>query len=213
MIKRILRNILPNNFILYYHRVLGWFASKLYGNPSKDLIVIGVTGTNGKSTVTSFIGQLFNSLDVKAGWLSTAEINIGKGIEMNNTKMTMLGRFALQRHLREMVKNGCQFAVVETSSEGIVQFRHKFIHYDVAVFTNLTPEHIESHGGFDAYKAAKLKLFSHLEKIPRKTLHGNIINKAIVANGDDSYGVEFLDYNVDLKIAFVVDGYVETSWD
>jgi UDP-N-acetylmuramyl tripeptide synthase len=74
----------------------------------------------------------------------------------------MLGRFGLQRIIRDMVKEGCTHAIVETSSEGILQHRHAFIDYRVAVFTNLSPEHIERHGSFEAYRDAKSKLFERV---------------------------------------------------
>jgi UDP-N-acetylmuramoyl-L-alanyl-D-glutamate--2,6-diaminopimelate ligase len=78
--------------------------------------------------------------------------------------MTMVGRFQLQKLLRQMADAGCDYAVVETSSEGIEQYRHHGIEYDFAIFLNLTPEHIESHGSFDNYKKAKGKLFDSLKK-------------------------------------------------
>ena len=80
--------------------------------------------------------------------------------KINDQKMTMLGRAKIQEYLREMVDKGCQIAIVETTSEGIVQFRHRFIDYDTVVLTNLYPEHIESHGGFENYKNAKKKYCS-----------------------------------------------------
>ena len=95
--------------------------------------------------------------------------------------------------------------MIETSSQGIEQFRHLGIHYDVCVFTNLTPEHLEAHGGFENYKQAKLKLFKHLEKLSPKVLSGKKIDKIIVANADDQYVQEFLDFQVDKKITFGIN--------
>ena len=79
----------------------------------------------------------------------------------NDKKMTMVGPFFTQRTIRKMVKNGCYYAIIETTSEGVRQFRHRFINYDVLVFTGLYPEHIESHGSFENYKKAISRHFEY----------------------------------------------------
>ncbi|MCH8049558.1 UDP-N-acetylmuramoyl-L-alanyl-D-glutamate--2,6-diaminopimelate ligase [Patescibacteria group bacterium] len=179
-------------------------AAILYGHPSNDLIVIGVTGTNGKSSTVQFIAQLLTQLGHRVGYTTTAGFNIaGKEIE-NRLKMTMPGRFFLQRLLRQMVKAGCTYAIIETTSQGIVQFRHLGINYDMAVFTNLTPEHIEAHGSFKAYKQAKGRLFSHLTKMPRKHLGGEDVPKMSVINDDDKHAQFFA--------GFASDGCVRFTW-
>jgi UDP-N-acetylmuramoyl-L-alanyl-D-glutamate--2,6-diaminopimelate ligase len=76
----------------------------------------------------------------------------GKKDWLNNKKMTMMGRGFTQRMLAKMVKNNCQYAIIETTSEGIRQFRHKAINYDILIFTGLYPEHIESHGSFNKFE-------------------------------------------------------------
>src|SRR3989338_6306781 len=120
--------------------------------------------------------------------------------------MTMLGRFALQKLLRDMVDAGCKYAVVETSSEGIKQYRHRGINYDVAVFTNLTPEHIESHGGFENYKKAKGELFRKLKikNVKCKIIDEKIVPKVSVVNGDDQYAEYFLQFPADQKIIYTM---------
>lgn len=180
-------------------------ANIIYGRPSEKMIIIGVTGTNGKSSTVSLIAKILEEAGYKVGAASTVLFKVADKEWLNDKKMTMLGRFQLQKLLKQMIDAGCDYAIVETSSQGIEQFRHLGIHYDVCVFTNLTPEHIEAHGGFDNYKKAKLKLFKHLEKLPHKTLAGKKINKAIVANGDDQYAKEFLDFDVDEKISFGIE--------
>ena len=96
----------------------------------------------------------------KVGWISSLTINDGKNEKMNSYHMTMPGRFFVQKTLRQMVKNGCEYALIEVTSEGIQQHRHRFIKWAGAVFTNLAPEHLEAHGGFENYRAVKEKLFA-----------------------------------------------------
>lgn len=126
--------------------------------------MIGVTGTNGKSTTVQFIGRILEHVGERVGWTSTVGFKIAENEWINDKKMTMLGRFQTQKMLRQMVRAKCLFAVIETSSQGIAQYRHVGIKYDIAVFTNLTPEHIEAHGGFEKYKQAKGKLFENVAR-------------------------------------------------
>ena len=135
-------------------------AAALYRWPSNKMTIIGVTGTTGKTTTAYLITQLLDLAGLKSGLTSTAILKVGEEEWLNDKKMTMPGRFFIQRILRQMVKNECSYAVIETTSEGIKQFRHRFINYDVVLFTNLYPEHIESHGSFEKYREAKGKLFS-----------------------------------------------------
>jgi UDP-N-acetylmuramoyl-L-alanyl-D-glutamate--2,6-diaminopimelate ligase len=121
---------------------------------------------------------------------------------LNNKKMTMLGRFQLQKLLSQMVSVGCKYAVIEVSSEGIKQFRHLAINFDYVVFTNLTPEHLESHGGFENYKKAKGELFAGLTLKNKKTLANRVILKISVINLDDANADCFLQFNADKKIGF-----------
>jgi UDP-N-acetylmuramoyl-L-alanyl-D-glutamate--2,6-diaminopimelate ligase len=114
--------------------------------------------------------KILEEAGYKVGVASTAIFKVADREWLNDKKMTMLGRFQLQKLLKQMVSAGCSYAVIETSSQGIEQFRHLGIHYDVCVFTNLTPEHLEAHGGFENYKQAKLKLFKHLQNSASKTI-------------------------------------------
>ena len=186
----------------FYHYCLAVLAVFLYRNPSKNLKVIGVTGTSGKSTTCYLLTKLLEGAGYKVGLASTIMFKVGEKEWLNDQKMTMVGRFQLQRLLRDMVKAGCEYAIVETTSEGINQSRHKGIWYDVAVFTNLYPEHIESHGSFENYKAAKLKLFKKLESDPMKTIRGEAVPKVLIANSDDASAEDFLDFDIDNKIRF-----------
>lgn len=186
-----LRRITPSFFFDAYHRALSWLAAAWYGHPSREMIVIGVTGTNGKTTTSYLIAKALEASGYQTGCATTALFKVADREWLNDTKMTMLGRFALQRLLRQMVSAGCRYAVIETSSQGIVQHRHRGIAYDVAVFTNLTPEHIEAHGGFENYKRAKIELFRHTASRPSKILEGKLIQKIAVLNKRDAHAKEF----------------------
>lgn len=194
-----------------YHWIFAWVSAVWYGFPSRELIVIGVTGTNGKTTVSTMIAQLLTDAGFPAGLTTTAEFRLGQKVWLNDKKMTMLGRWQLQKMLRQMVKANCHFAVIETSSEGLKQWRHIGIDYDIAVFTNLTPEHIESHGSFEAYKQAKGRLFTALMQHSPKNIFNPInsnnhlkskILRTIVTNQDDGYNNYFFSFPADQKITF-----------
>ena len=168
--KSLIKKIIPKFALDWYHKFMALFGAFIFGYPSNKLVVVGVTGTNGKSTTVSLIAKVFEAAGFKVGALSTVMFKVADWEKLNDKKMTMLGRFQLQKYLKKMVKAGCRYAIVETSSQGIEQYRHLGINYDYAVFTNLTPEHIEAHGGFDKYKFAKGKLFKHLTVKSRKQL-------------------------------------------
>jgi UDP-N-acetylmuramoyl-L-alanyl-D-glutamate--2,6-diaminopimelate ligase len=142
-----------------YHWTLAWAAALRYGFPSRNLFVIGVTGTNGKSTVVALLSAILQEAGVQTASASSLRFQIRHREEKNMLKMTMPGRFKLQRFLRSAVRAGCTHAVIEVTSEGIKQYRHLGISFSMAILTNVTPEHIESHGGFENYRATKAKLF------------------------------------------------------
>ncbi len=182
-----LKKMVPEPIVQVYHYVLARLAQLAYGNPSKDLIVIGVTGTNGKTTTAYFLAHALEASGFKTGCTTTGVMKVGDKEWINATKMTMPGRFFLQRTLRQMVRAGCRYAVVETSSQGLIQSRHVGIEYDVAVFTNLTPEHIEAHGGFEPYKRAKRRLFEHVASRRPKKIDGQDVPKIAVLNADSEH--------------------------
>ncbi|KKS91410.1 MAG: UDP-N-acetylmuramyl-tripeptide synthetase, UDP-N-acetylmuramoylalanyl-D-glutamate-2,6-diaminopimelate ligase [Parcubacteria group bacterium GW2011_GWC1_43_12] len=208
--KKILKKLIPCFIWSIYHWKLSFLGALIYGFPSRKIKVIGVTGTKGKSTVVMLAGKILEEhLSTKlgnnspqpplnlrgggVGWVSSLTINDGKKEEMNPYHMTMPGRFFIQKMLARMVKNGCKYALIEVTSEGINQFRHKFIDFSGAVFTNLAPEHIEAHGNFENYRAAKEKLF---EVVSRKKGGFGVYNL------DDENVENFLKYPVERKIGY-----------
>jgi UDP-N-acetylmuramoyl-L-alanyl-D-glutamate--2,6-diaminopimelate ligase len=203
--KALIKKLIPKSILQIYHKFLAKLAALIYGNPSEKMIVIGVTGTNGKTTTVKLIARALEAGGFKVGFTSTAEFKIADKEWLNDKKMTMLGRFQLQKLLKEMLKAGCQYAVVETSSQGVEQFRHLGINYDYAVFTNLTPEHIEAHGGFENYKNAKGKFFEFLTKKKHKVIDNKTINKVSVVNMDDKYFEYFSSFKADKKIFYSIN--------
>lgn len=157
------------NTLHYFYALHGAIR---YRFPSKELFVIGVTGTSGKSTTVSLLRQVLEAAGYTVGSLSTIDFYIAGEEKLNDQKMTMLGRGANQRYLREMVEKGCDIAIVETTSEGALQHRHRFINYDTFIFTNLYPEHIESHGSFEHYKDTKLGILRYVTTVKKKYRFG-----------------------------------------
>ncbi len=164
--------------------------------PSRDLIVIGVTGTNGKSTVVQLLHEILTGFDLGVASTSTIRFRIKDKIVDNKLKMTMPGRSALQDFLRQAVSAGCQYAILEVTSEGLKQHRADFISFDAAVLTNVRPEHIESHGSFEKYRAAKEILFKKLSNKKTKS------KKISVINLDDSSALYYARHPAEEKVGY-----------
>ena len=197
-LKRILPTSLVERVRPPYHLVLAYLASQWYRHPSKEITVIAVTGTKGKSTVTEMVTTILEADGNSVASLSTIQFKIGKETKRNLFKMTMPGRFFVQRFLRNAVNAGCTYAVIEMTSEGAKQFRHRFIEMDALVFTNLSPEHIESHGSFEKYKAAKLAIAQQLADSAKQPRY-------LVVNTDDEHGADFLRYKVEEKLPYSLE--------
>src|SRR3989338_2105757 len=129
-----------------YHYCLACLGNILYGFPSKKIFVLGVTGTKGKSTTLELINAILKAAGKKTALVSSIRFKVGDDSKQNTTGMTMPGRFFIQRFLRKAVNSGCQYFLMEVTSQCILQHRHRFIDFDAAIFTNLRPEHIEAHG-------------------------------------------------------------------
>ncbi len=187
--KELLKKFVPHFLLNWYHYAMAFLGALICGFPSKKLIIIGVTGTSGKSTTVDFITRILEEAGNKVASTSSIRFKVGQKEWQNKLKMTMPGRFLIQKLLRQAVDAGCKYAVLEVTSEGIKQFRHKFINFDTAVFLNLTPEHIDAHGGFENYRNAKLKLFQ-----ATKNIH--------IINADDKNAKYFLDISAPKIITF-----------
>jgi UDP-N-acetylmuramoyl-L-alanyl-D-glutamate--2,6-diaminopimelate ligase len=155
-------------------------SSILSGNPSCSLLVAGITGTNGKTTTAYMMRNVLRGCGVESGLLGTVAYEIG-GRTISATRTTP-DAAAVQDFLRQMLRAGCAAAVMEVSSHALVQKRVAGVDFDVAVFTNLTPEHLDYHKTMDGYYAAKAELFRSLKS-----------DGVAVVNGDDEWGRRLLD--------------------
>lgn len=184
-----LKRFIPRRIFTFfqpaYHYLLAYFGAVKYGFPSRGLFVIGVTGTKGKSSTVELINTVLEHAGYKTACSNTIRFKTPKKSESNLFKMSMPGRSFIQKFLRTAVNEGATHAVIEITSEGAKQYRNKFIDLDMAVFTNLAPEHIESHGSYENYRAAKIGIIKEI-------LTSNKPNTSIVVNIDDKESEAFL---------------------
>ncbi len=209
MLKNLGRKLIPKKLFTtaqpYWHGFWGLCAHYYYGKPSDKLIVIGITGTKGKTSTAHITYQLLINLGASCGLISTAVIDSGQGEKLNWFRMTQMSGPTTHKLLADMLKAGKKYAVVEVSSEGLAQHRHAGINFDIAVFTNLTPDHVDAHGGFDKYKEAKAILFKALSKLQITNYKLQInpkIQKTIIANIDSEYGLYFLNFKANKHITY-----------
>jgi len=144
----IIKKFIPKKIFTFfqpaYHYLIILIGTIIYRFPSKKIHIIGITGTKGKSTTTEIMNSILEAAGYKTALSNTIRFKIGDESKANKYKMSMPGRFFMQKFLYQAVKEGCSHAVIEITSEGSKQFRHKFIDLDAFIFTNLSPEHIES---------------------------------------------------------------------
>jgi UDP-N-acetylmuramoyl-L-alanyl-D-glutamate--2,6-diaminopimelate ligase len=197
LLKKKVRNFLPKPLVSVYfsfYPILGHF---IFSRPSKKIKLVGITGTDGKSSTVVFTVKLLRDAGYKVGYFSSVFYSEGDGDKVNGFKMTMPGRFFLQRFLKKLVDNSCDIAVIEVTSEGIKQKRNLCMDFDVVLITNINPEHIESHGGFENYKNTKANLFTNLMKGSQKG-----IAKTIIVNNDDETAKTFSSFPSERSITF-----------
>lgn len=165
---------IENIGILHLRLQLGNIASQFYQNPSEKLWMVGVTGTNGKTSITQWLSQCFNNLNDKTAVIGT----LGNGLphQLSETSNTTPDAVLLQSMLAEYVKQGVKTVAMEVSSHGLHQGRVRAINFDVAVLSNLTRDHLDYHKTFEAYAAAKRSLFEYSDL------------KCAVLNVDDAFG-------------------------
>ena len=178
------------------HQALALMASNFYGNPSKNLKLIGTTGTNGKTTVSSLLYQLFKKAGYKVGLLSTIKIMVDD--KEYTTRHTTPDPLVINRHLNLMNEAGVEFCFMEVSSHGIHQKRTEGLVFEGAVFTNLSHDHLDYHKTFAEYRDTKKILFDKLSK------------KAFaLTNIDDKNGLVMLQNTVARKKTYALKNYAD----
>lgn len=177
-------------------RALTWLAAGFYNRPASKLTVIGVTGTDGKTTTSNLIYKILVAAGMKAGMISTVNAVIGDQVLDTGFHVTTPDAHDVQAYLARMVDAGLTHVVLETTSHGWAQYRVDACEFDVAVVTNITHEHMDEHGSFENYRAAKARLFSSLE-ITREKPQGN--PRLAVINRDDIKSFDFLNQFIRLN--------------
>jgi UDP-N-acetylmuramoyl-L-alanyl-D-glutamate--2,6-diaminopimelate ligase len=170
-------------------RALSWIAAAFYDWPGRKLTVIGVTGTDGKTTTTNLIYQIMLAAGIRAGMISTVNAVIGDEVLDTGFHVTTPDAHDVQRFLAQMVAARLTHVVLETTSHGWSQYRVDACEFDIGVVTNITHEHMDEHGSYENYRAAKARLFSSLEKTSDKP-QGN--PRLGVINRDDVKSFDFL---------------------
>lgn len=188
-LKSILRKFVPQSVINVYHLVGAVLAAVIYGFPGRQLRVFAVTGTNGKTTTSLLLFAILRAARRKVGLTSTVRFSNGGELTRNDTKLGTQNPFALQRLLRQMVRNGVTEAVIEVTSIGLDQYRIWGIPIDTAIVTNLTPDHLEYHASKVEYRRAKERLFASQHRVS-------------VVNGDDASAKYFLAYPAVRRVIF-----------
>lgn len=194
-VKKMIPSLVFNFLSPVYHWGLAMLGAAWYGFPSKSLKIIGVTGTKGKSTTVHMITKIFEEAGKSVAAVGSLGFKIKDKEWPNILKMTMPGRTRLQNFLARAKRAGCEYVIMEITSEGIAQHRLIGIDIDCAVITNLHKEHIESHGSFENYLKAKQKLFL-------KTGHIHVLNI------DDPYFEKFANFKAGTKITYGRQGLI-----
>lgn len=164
-------------------RLCGQLAERFYDQPSRKLKLIGVTGTNGKTTTVTITKHLLDSVGHKTGLIGTVELDTGAATGPTPATLTTPGAIELSRLLAEMVENGCECCVMEVSSHALHQGRADHLRFSAAAFTNLTQDHLDYHGSMPAYADAKAILFESLDRDAFAVLNGDDPFAARMARG------------------------------
>lgn len=192
-------------------RAMAPVSAEFFENPSRKLGVIGVTGTEGKSSTVSFIWQLLRLAGHKAGFISTVQYSLGGEAKANPQHTTTPEAPVIQEYLSLMVKNGCEYAVIETSSHGLSPILNRTgnIDFDCGVFMNVTLEHLEFHKTFEQYRDDKANLFRKLdENSHEKTILGEKVKVPSfgVVNLEDESASYFINATRQPVIGFTTEG-------
>jgi UDP-N-acetylmuramoyl-L-alanyl-D-glutamate--2,6-diaminopimelate ligase len=172
-----------------YHYLLQLVSAVLSGFPARTMVVIGIGGTKGKSTVSEMVFAILREAGYTPALVGTIRFAVGDASEPNRMKMTMPGRGFIQRFLARAKRSGATHAVVELTTEGARQYRHLHLFLDVLVMTNVQREHIESHGSFEKYVERKWDIVRELERSPKQ-------ERTMITNTDDEWNASFVQAKV-----------------
>lgn len=175
---------------------LAYMAANFYGNPSANLKLVGVTGTNGKTTIASLLYQLFKKAGYKVGLLSTVKILVDD-VEYKATHTTP-DSLTINHYLNEMAKTGCEYCFMEVSSHGIHQKRTEGLHFVGGIFTNLSHDHLDYHTTFAEYRDVKKSYFDNLPK-----------TAFAISNIDDKNGAVMLQNTKAKKLTYALKSYAD----
>lgn len=175
---------------------LATIAANFFDNPSKNLKLVGVTGTNGKTTVSTLLYNLFKKAGFKVGLISTIKVLVNN--KEYPASLTTPDVLTINGHLSQMNKEGVEFCFMEVSSHGIDQKRAEGLHFEGAIFTNLSHDHLDYHKTFAAYRDTKKKLFDNLPK-----------NAFALSNTDDKNGLVMLQNTMAKKFTYALKSYAD----
>lgn len=192
---------IPDSFRTPYRWLRALLANMQYGFPARKMVVIGVTGTDGKTTTSHMVATVLRAAGHNVGLSTTVSFAIGEKSWTNTSKMTSLPPMLLQKFLRQCLDAGCTHVVVETSSHALQQLRVWGIPYDVAVITNVTHEHLDYHKTLEQYFSAKAKLFKLL-----RSKHKNNTPKIAVTNLDNEFTRRLTTTKADKVYGYTIAG-------
>ena len=194
--KDLLKKLVPKKLIALYYWVVEFLWALRYGFPARGMKVLAITGTKGKSSTAYLAARIFEEAGKEVALLSTIEFRLKGQSELNRLKMTQPGRKELQSFLSRAKKSGAEYVIAEVTSEGTAQMRSRFLFPRTALFTNLSPEHIEAHGGFEQYKAVKRSIFE--DAASRK-------DGTVIVNLDDPHKKDFLLAEASRKLTYGIE--------
>ncbi len=204
--KKFLRSILSQEVINYfYHRPIAYLANIYYGFPTRGLKVIGVTGTDGKTTTTNMIYQILKAAGKKVSMISTINAAVGGKNYDTGFHVTSPSPFMVQKFLKQAVENGDEYMVLEVTSHALDQHRFAGVNFDIGVITNITHEHLDYHKSFGNYVKTKLKLIENTKfAVINSNLKGDITQ---MVNSRVTFGIEKGDFNQqDIKLKLKIPG-------
>jgi UDP-N-acetylmuramoyl-L-alanyl-D-glutamate--2,6-diaminopimelate ligase len=183
LVQHRLGSVWPQVVVADTRTALALVSARFFGYPSRDMFVVGVTGTDGKTTTTTMIHQILTRSGKPAGAMSTVDLRFNNDVAYNESRQTTLEALEIQELLARMRADGIRYVVIETSSHGLALHRVLGCEYDVAVFTNIAHEHLDFHGTIEAYRQAKASLID----LTRQAAPKGIEKTAVLNRDDPSY--------------------------